>query len=98
MKKVSQSFLVALAAATDRELARQVQYLKVENRILRASCPSGSKSRRANVNDYSSTVFRPHQSLGNVPISRTPPDIGDGPIAYEGRLGGLLKHYYRRAE
>ncbi len=40
---------------------------------------------------------RPHQSLGNVPISGTPPDLGDGPIACEERLGGLLKHYYRQA-
>ncbi len=39
MKNVFQSFLVTLANATDRELARQMQYLKVENRILRAKLP-----------------------------------------------------------
>ena len=32
--------LVILAAATDRELARQVKFLKVENEILRSKLPA----------------------------------------------------------
>ena len=35
MRALMQSFLVMLATATDRQLAKQVQYLKAENRILR---------------------------------------------------------------
>ena len=34
-----QALLILLAHATDRELARQVQYLKNENRVLRARLP-----------------------------------------------------------
>jgi putative transposase len=41
---------------------------------------------------------RPHQSMGNRPLSRTgndpPPDKGR--ILCRQRLGGLLKHYYRK--
>jgi putative transposase len=42
---------------------------------------------------------RPHQSLGNRPPLRTgPPElIAGGEIVCEERLGGLLKHYVRRA-
>lgn len=39
MRQVFASLLASLARATDRELARQVQYLKVENRILRDMLP-----------------------------------------------------------
>src|ERR1019366_9459225 len=39
MKVIFQSILVHLAAATDRELANQIQYLKVENDILRGKLP-----------------------------------------------------------
>lgn len=39
VKAFFQSCFVMLAAATDRELARQVQYLKTENRILRDRLP-----------------------------------------------------------
>jgi putative transposase len=39
MKTLFQAFLERLATATDRELARQVQYLKVENAILRSKLP-----------------------------------------------------------
>ncbi len=40
---------------------------------------------------------RPHQSKGNEPLipSGTPPSEGD--IASEDRLGGLIKHYHRKA-
>jgi putative transposase len=37
--RLLQSFLLLLAGATDKALARQVQYLKVENGILRAKLP-----------------------------------------------------------
>ena len=40
MKKVFQALLLMLARATDRELARQVQYLKAENEILRSKLPA----------------------------------------------------------
>jgi putative transposase len=39
MPNAVQSLLILLAHATDRELARQVQYLKNENRVLRARLP-----------------------------------------------------------
>jgi putative transposase len=40
MKDLWQSFFLLLAGATDRQLARQVQYLKAENRILRDRLPA----------------------------------------------------------
>jgi putative transposase len=39
LTRLLQSFLLMLAAATDKALARQVQYLKAENAILRARLP-----------------------------------------------------------
>jgi putative transposase len=39
MTRLYQSFLVLLASATDRELARHVQYLREENRMLRTRLP-----------------------------------------------------------
>jgi len=39
VKNLLQSFLLFLCAATDRELADAVEYLKVENRILRGNLP-----------------------------------------------------------
>lgn len=39
MSKLFHSFLLLLAPATDRALAKQVQYLKEENGILRARLP-----------------------------------------------------------
>src|SRR5262249_4185723 len=39
MKKVFQALLLMLATTTDRALARQVQYLKAENDILRSKLP-----------------------------------------------------------
>ena len=42
---------------------------------------------------------RPHQSLGNKPltqISKDPPP-STGEILCQERLGGLLRHYYRKA-
>lgn len=39
MRALMQSFLMMLATATDRELAKQVQYLKKENGILRKRLP-----------------------------------------------------------
>jgi len=44
VKTLFPSFFLMLATATDRELARQIQYLKVENRLLRDRLP-----RRINV-------------------------------------------------
>jgi putative transposase len=39
---------------------------------------------------------RPHQALGNAPpIVTGPPNTGE--ITCRERLGGLLKHYYRKA-
>ena len=39
MKNVFQSLLLVIAGATQKELARQVKYLKVENQILRSRLP-----------------------------------------------------------
>jgi transposase InsO family protein len=39
---------------------------------------------------------RPHQSLGNVPLSGLPP-ANEGEIVCRERLGGLLKQYERVA-
>lgn len=39
MKHYLQQFLLILAGATDKELAKQVQYLREENRILRDRLP-----------------------------------------------------------
>jgi putative transposase len=39
MNAIFQSVLVYLAAASERELANQIQYLKIENEILRAKLP-----------------------------------------------------------
>ena len=42
--------------------------------------------------------FRPHQGLGNELIDAPPtPAHAAGDIACEEKLGGLLKHYYRKA-
>lgn len=40
---------------------------------------------------------RPHQGLGNVPLTKPPAAVGDGEIVCRERLGGLLKHYERVA-
>jgi len=39
---------------------------------------------------------RPHQSLGNRPILKQT-EKGTGVIRVRDRLGGFLKHYYRKA-
>ncbi|WP_145091751.1 hypothetical protein [Anatilimnocola aggregata] len=39
MTNVFQSLLLVIAGATQKELARQVKYLKVENQILRSKLP-----------------------------------------------------------
>src|SRR5512147_2748507 len=39
MTNVFQSLLLVIAGATEKELARQVKYLKVENEILRSKLP-----------------------------------------------------------
>ena len=39
MKRMFQSLLVVLSAATDRQLAKYVQFLKEENRVLRERLP-----------------------------------------------------------
>ena len=50
------AMMVLLAKATDRELARMVSYLKEENRILRARCPSTSTRRRGSGNGCSASA------------------------------------------
>jgi hypothetical protein len=39
MANVFQSLLLAIATATQNELARQIKYFKVENQILRSKLP-----------------------------------------------------------
>ena len=48
MRQLFQSILAYLAATTDSELANQIQYLRVENEILRGKLPK-STSRNRNV-------------------------------------------------
>ena len=43
MKNIYQSLLLVIAGATQKELARQIKYLKVENEILRSRVPSVEK-------------------------------------------------------
>jgi len=40
MRSIVQSFLLLIARATDRELARYLEFLRAENRILRARLPT----------------------------------------------------------
>jgi hypothetical protein len=43
---------------------------------------------------------RPHQNKGNLPLGiQKPPDASNelGQLVVHERLGGLLKHYYRKA-
>src|SRR5687767_1696459 len=40
MRNVYNSLLLVIAGATQKELARQVSYLKVENKILRSKLPA----------------------------------------------------------
>ena len=40
MKNLFQPLLLLIAGATQKELARQVRYLKVENEILRSKLPA----------------------------------------------------------
>ena len=40
---------------------------------------------------------RPHQGIGNVPITPTDDQPVAGKIECKERLGGMLKHYYRKA-
>jgi hypothetical protein len=39
---------------------------------------------------------RPHQALGDLPLSGEPPQVA-GAVVCEERLGGLLRHYRRAA-
>jgi putative transposase len=39
MKNIYRSLFVLIAGATQRELAREIKYLKVENEILRSKLP-----------------------------------------------------------
>lgn len=40
---------------------------------------------------------RPHQGVGNVPLTSSPPDTSWGEVVCVERLGGLLRHYHRVA-
>ncbi len=42
---------------------------------------------------------RPHQAMGNCPLTppQAPPDPPEGAIHCRERLGGMLRHYYRKA-
>jgi putative transposase len=72
VKQLFQSMLVYLAAATDRELAHQVQHFKIVNEILRKKLPRRIQiSRYFNFNLLSiSTVLRKranHELLPKAP-------------------------------
>jgi putative transposase len=40
---------------------------------------------------------RPHQGVGNVPLTASAADTGPGEVVCDERLGGLLRHYQRMA-
>jgi hypothetical protein len=40
---------------------------------------------------------RPHQGVGNVPLTGQPATSSNGAIECSERLGGLLKNYYRKS-
>ena len=40
---------------------------------------------------------RPHQGMGNRPITQSHPSVNTGEIKCDTRLGGLLRHYHRVA-
>jgi putative transposase len=63
----------------------------------------GQEYLRYIINEYiaQQNTERPHQSLGNVPLTGHPPPelapLDPRDVVCEERLGGLLKHYSRRA-
>lgn len=59
----------------------------------------GESSLRRAVKEYMTHYHaeRPHQSLGNQLIDFPAERAREGPIEVRERLGGVLKHYYRRA-
>ena len=88
MKRFVHPLLLLLARATEKELVQIIEYLKTENRTLRNKLP-----KRIDVTP----------ALGNVPIDTDLPPPAliesfslDDIICHES-LGGLLKHYERRA-
>jgi hypothetical protein len=113
--------LWVLAQFGQDELVRQIEYLKVENEILRSRLPKNIRTTPAEwarlreygkrlgerhlqrlVDEYVAYYQkrRPHQGIGNVVLD---PDATP-PLAYNGErvestdiLGGLIKHYYRKA-
>ena len=74
MKNIYRSLLLLLVGATQKELARQVRYLTVENQLLRsqAAAPSDRHQRKSGI-DWS--VLAPKLGDGNQPpgVDR-PPD------------------------
>ncbi|MEM9109398.1 MAG: integrase core domain-containing protein [Planctomycetota bacterium] len=57
------------------------------------------KQLRHVINEYVEhyNIERPHQGIGNVPIEPVEEQSVVGKIACRQRLGGMLKHYYRKA-
>lgn len=106
MRAFMQSFLVMLATATDRQLAKQVQYLKAENRILRNLLGQRvlvTPQERQQLLRFSYyNLERPHQGKENEPLKKLryrkwkETDLANA-VVFTPRLGGLLKHYHRRA-
>lgn len=128
MGRLLQPLLVYLSVATDRELARQVQFLKEENRILRARLPERitvTPRERQRLIKYGKNLGpaikelitivtprtfarwlsgelqskktsgkqaekRPGRPLATIPLAR-------GSVECQEELGGLLKHYSRKA-
>ena len=111
MKNIYHSLLLVIAEATQKELARQIKYLKVENEILRSRLPARiavtPKERQRLVAYYHTE--RPHQGRDNkllvtaAPTSKSQtvqddenlPSLGDSRC--RSRLGGQLKSYHRKA-
>jgi hypothetical protein len=85
-----------LAHATDRELAKVVEFLKAENEF-------GEDHYRHLIESYVAyyNSSRPHQSLDNLPLDghilKPPRDWKPDKLACTESLGGVLKSYSWKA-
>jgi hypothetical protein len=83
MAKLLPPLFFLLAHATDKSLAKYLEYLKIENRILRNKLP-----RRITITPSERAKLVKH----GKPLGKAIKDL----ISHES-LGGLLKHYERKA-
>lgn len=91
---------MVLARATESELARYVEYLKAENRILRHKLPNrvictpAERQRLVKLGKQLGSAIKDLITIV-TPRSFARWVLAAGPIRCQTRLGGPLKHYYR---